>query len=154
MIVVSDTSVITALIQIGQAELLFAIFGSVLIPEAVARELNVSHVTLPSWIQLAPVRNNQAVEELCMELDAGEIEAIALALERGADFLLMDEKLGRAVARRAGLTTIGLLGVATVAKRKGLLSSVAPLILQLREEASFWISAELEARVLREAGEA
>ncbi len=47
MIVVSDTSVITALIQIGKAELLYAIFGSVLIPEAVARELSVSHVTLP-----------------------------------------------------------------------------------------------------------
>lgn len=154
MIVVSDTSVITALLQIDRADLLHEIFGSVLIPQAVARELKVSHVTLPSWIQAARVRNRQAVEELCVELDAGESEAITLALERGADFLLMDEKLGRAAARRAGLTTIGLLGVAAVAKRRGLLDSVAPMILQLRETASFWISPELEARVLREAGEA
>lgn len=154
MIVVSDTSVVTALIQIGRIDLLFEIFGRVVIPQAVADELAVSHVALPSWIRTMSVRTNRAFEDLCIELDAGESEAIALALELGADFLLMDEKLGRAAAQRAGLTTIGILGVASAAKRKGLLSSVAPLIRELREHASFWISAELEARVLRDAGEA
>jgi predicted nucleic acid-binding protein len=153
MIVVSDTSVVTALIQIGRIDLLSEIFGGVVIPEAVADELAVSHIALPAWIRTMCVRDRQAVEDLCSELDAGESEAITLALELGADYLLMDEKLGRAAAQRAGLTTIGILGVAIAAKRKGLLSDVAPLILELREKASFWISAELEARVLRDAGE-
>jgi predicted nucleic acid-binding protein len=52
MIVVSDTSVVTSLIQIGRIELLFEIFGGVMIPEAVAEELSVSHVLLPPWIQI------------------------------------------------------------------------------------------------------
>jgi len=39
MIVVSDTSVISALIQIGRAELLLEIFGEVVIPKKVAAEL-------------------------------------------------------------------------------------------------------------------
>jgi predicted nucleic acid-binding protein len=154
MIVVSDTSVVTALIQIGRIDLLAGIFGAVVIPEAVADELAVSHVALPAWIRTMCVRNKRMVEDLFIELDAGESEAIALASELGADFLLMDEKLGRAAAQRAGLTTIGLLGVVIAAKRKGLLCSVAPMIRDLREQASFWISSELEARVLRDAGEA
>jgi len=153
MIVVSDTSVVTALIQIGRIELLSKIFGGVVIPEAVANELSVSHVSLPDWIKTIGVRDKRIAESLLIELDAGESEAIALALELGADFLLMDEKLGREAAQRAGLTTIGILGVATAAKRMGLIDSISPLILDLRERASFWISEELKDRVLREAGE-
>jgi len=137
MIVVSDTSVVTALIQIGRVELLFDIFGVVVVPEAVADELAVSHVALPPWIRSVSVRGRSVVEDFCRELDAGESEAIALALEMDADFLLMDEKRGRAAAQRAGLTTIGILGVASAAKRKGLLVSVALVIRELREQASF-----------------
>ena len=96
MIVVSDTSVVTALIQIGRIGLLAEIFGRVVILGAVADELAVSHVTLPAWIRTICVRDDQVVEDLLSELDAGESEAIALALELGADFLLIDEKRGRA----------------------------------------------------------
>lgn len=154
MIVVSDTSVVTALIQIGRVQLLSDIFGSVIIPNAVAEELSVSHVALPPWIRSIRVRNEEAVISFRDELDAGESEAIALALELGADFLLMDERRGRAAAQRAGLTTIGILGVAIAAKRKGLLDRVSSVIVELREKASFWISEDLEARVLNDAGEA
>jgi len=94
MIVVSDTSVITALIQIHRIDLLAKIFGGVVIPQAVAAELAVSHLKLPAWIRVEPVGDKQIVESLILDLDAGESEAIALALELGADFLLMDEKLG------------------------------------------------------------
>jgi hypothetical protein len=44
-------------------------------------------------------------------LDAGEAEAIVLALERKANLLLVDEKLGRAAAKTFGLRITGLLGV-------------------------------------------
>ena len=154
MIVVSDTSVITALIQIGRIEWLSTIFGAVVIPEAVADELAVSHVDLPAWISVTAVHDKAAVAEEARKLDAGESEAIVLAVELGADFLLIDEKLGRAAAQRAGLAVIGVLGVAIAAKRMGLSSTVAQTIRDLREIASFRISAELETRVLRDAGEA
>jgi hypothetical protein len=153
VIVVSDTSVVTALIRIGKIDLLFGIFGAVIIPEAVARELSVTHVDLPAWITATAVKDSQLVGKFLMELDAGESEAIALALELKADYLLMDEKLGRAAARRVGLTAMGILGVATAAKRLGLLDAVAPVIKDLRELASFWISEELENKVHKEVGE-
>ena len=76
MIVVSDSSVITSLIQVGHYELLRQLNGAVLIPRAVQ------------------------VADLEVELDLGEAEAIVLAKETNADLLLIDEKLGRQVALR------------------------------------------------------
>ena len=73
-----------------------------MIPEAVAEELSVSHVLLPPWIQIQGVRDRKVLADLCTELDLGESEAIALAVELGAEFLLMDEKRGRAVAAACG----------------------------------------------------
>ena len=43
-------------------------------------------------------------------LDAGETEAIALAVAIKADVLLMDERRGREAARQAGLAVAGVLG--------------------------------------------
>ncbi len=153
MIVVSDTSVVTALIQIGRIDPLSEIFGGIVIPESVSEELAVCHIGLPAWIRTVGVRNKHLVGEFSAELDAGESEAIALALELNADFLPMDERLGRAAAQCAGLNVVGILGVAVAGKRKGLIEKVAPFIRDLREIASFRISAELEARVLRDVGE-
>lgn len=154
MIVVSDTSVITALIQIGRVELLSELFGIVVIPQAVAAELAVCHVGLPAWIQVKKARSRQIVGKWTEALDSGETEAIALALELSADFLLIDEKAGRAAAQSAGLDVVGVLGVMSEAKRAGLVSNVADMIRELREIASFRISRALELRVLRDAGEA
>ena len=56
------------------------------------------------------------------DLDRGEAEAIALAIERRADLILVDEKRGRRIAAAAGLTVTGLLGVVARAKRTGLIS--------------------------------
>lgn len=154
MIVVSDTSVITALIQIGRVELLSELFGTVVIPQAVAAELAVCHVGLPAWIQVREVRSRRTVRQWADALDAGESEAITLALELSANFLLIDEKAGRAAAQKAGLDVVGVLGVLSEAKRAGLVSSVADMIRELREIASFRISRALELRVLRDAGEA
>ena len=64
-------------------------------------------------------RQPERVQELRENLDPGEAEAIVLAIEPGADLLLMDEKRGRRTATAAGLTAIGLLGVVTRAKRSG-----------------------------------
>jgi hypothetical protein len=154
VIVVSDTSVITALIQIGRVEMLSELFGIVVIPEAVADELAVCHVGLPAWIQVKEVRSKEDVQKWAVTLDAGESEAIALALELSADFLLIDEKAGRAAAQSVGLDVVGVLGVISEAKRAGLVLSVTEVIRELREIAAFRISSALESRVLRDAGDA
>jgi uncharacterized protein len=154
MIVVSDTSAITSLVKIGRLDLLHEIFGGVLIPRAVRAELDVVHLELPAWVQERPVHDRALVSQLAVHLDFGESEAIALALETGSDFLLIDEKLGREVALEHGIEIIGVIGVALIAKQRGLIDSVGVFMAQLKAQASFRLSADLEWRILRDSGEA
>ena len=53
------------------------------------------------------------------DLGAGEAEAIVLARETSADFLLMDERLGRSAAQRLGLKAVGLVGVLVEDRERG-----------------------------------
>lgn len=62
MIVVSDTSPITALITVREIELLQNLFGEVFIPEAVRVELLRSHSELPDWLQCRRVATQTAVD--------------------------------------------------------------------------------------------
>lgn len=153
MIVVSDTSPITALLQIGRIELLASIYGEVFIPRAVSEELAVVHAALPEFVHVLPVTDTAYRSRLLLELDEGEAEGIVLAKELKADELLMDEKEGRRVAEREGLHVIGLLGVLLDAKLRGMLPSLRDAIEQLEREAHFYIAQELKDTILREAGE-
>ncbi len=105
-----------------------------------------------TWIALQPVENTAPVEALRADLGAGEAEAIALALERRADLLLMDERRGRAAAARLGINVIGAVGVVVEAKHRGLIPLVAPVLDRLRE-GSFHLGLRLYQRALDAAGE-
>ena len=154
MIVVSDTSCVTNLLAIGQAALLRELFGEVIIPSAVARELRVAHTALPEFIREQSAQDASRVRTLADDpLDEGEAEAIVLATELHADYLLMDEAAGRAVAIRCGLRVIGLLGLLLRAKERGRIPALAPLLDTLEREAGFWMTADLKRRVLDQAGE-
>jgi len=153
MIVVSDTSVITSLIQIGRATLLQELYGAVLIPPAVQEELLRSHVTLPSFLQVRQAENRQMVARLEAELDLGEAEAIALAKEISADLLLIDEKLGRQIAVREGLRIAGLIALVVEAKQRGIVRSVREFVKQLELEAGFRLSDSVKQEAFRRAGE-
>lgn len=105
------------------------------------------------WIAVHEVANRSLVAALRLELDPGEAEAIACALETQANRLLLDERLGRAVATRLGIQPIGVLGVFIEAKRQGILSVVKPQLDALITQAGFWIAKPLYGRVLAAAGE-
>jgi predicted nucleic acid-binding protein len=153
MLVVSDTSPVTALLQIGQCELLARLFDAVLIPPAVKSELLRFHPSLPEYLEVREVRQREAVDALREELDRGEAEAIVLAAESRADYVLMDEKRGRAVAESRGLTVIGLLGALLMAKRAGHVASLRELIASLESRAGFFVSDAVKAIILTAAGE-
>lgn len=153
MIVVSDTSVITSLIQIGRAALLKELHETVLIPEAVQRELMRTHVVIPTFLETRAAQDRGMVARLETELDLGEAEAIVLAKEAQADLLLIDEKLGRRLALREGLRITGLMGLAVEAKRPGLVDSVRAMTAQLEFEAGFRVSDEVKEAVFSRAGE-
>lgn len=156
MIVVSDTSAIINLASIGQLDLLHRLFDQILIPESVFDEIVVSGAGRPgaadvaqqSWIQSRRIVDRALVDVLLVELDLGEAEAIVLAREVGSDLLLIDERRGRAVADRLGITKIGLIGVLVLARRSGEIAALRPLLDALRDDAGFWIRDELYDRVL------
>jgi uncharacterized protein len=153
MIVVSDTSSVSALLRIGQSDLLHRLYGEVLIPEAVREELLAFFSSLPEFLHCRQIVNAGEVERLCKELDLGEAEAIVLARESHADILLMDELYGRRVAAREGVPIIGLMGVLIEAKNERLVAFVRPLIEKLETEADFRLSAEFKQSTLRRAHE-
>ncbi len=134
MIVISNTSPLTNLAAIGQFDLLHHLFGEITIPDAVWDELNAGGVVWPGrdavasaqWVQRHSVHNTLAVAALLDDLDRGEAEAIVLALELGADLLLLDEADGRHHAQRLGLQVLGVIGALRLAKAKGLIDSVRP----------------------------
>jgi predicted nucleic acid-binding protein len=153
MIVVSDTSSISALLRIGHADLLQRLYGEVLIPEAVRDELLVFFSIVPEFLHCRQVSDAGEVKRLCSELDLGEAEAIVLAHEMHADVLLIDELNGRRIAKREGIPIIGLMGVLANAKNEGLVVAIRPLIDKLENEADFRFSAELKQDTLRLANE-
>ena len=156
MIVVCNTSPIIALACAGQLELLRAVYGEILVPVAVFDEITVAGAGAPgtrevaeaAWIKLRPALNAPLVNALSLELDAGEAQAIALAVESGAGLILLDERLGRRAAQRLGLTVTGTLGVLIAAKDRGLLASLRPVLDALRANSGFWIGEDLYNAVL------
>lgn len=163
MIIVSDTSPLNGLAIVGYLPLLQQIYGQVLIPPAVADELTrgseddglIATVLSQDWIEVRQPSDRSAVESLQIDrnLDRGESEAIVLALELGADELLIDERLGRREAIRLGLSITGLLGILLVAKGRGLVSEIRPIIDDLIRQANFRVSDRLYVEVLIAAGE-
>lgn len=153
MIVVSDTSPLTALLTVGQAELLVRLFGEVVIPKAVEAELLRSHPALPVWLRIQAVRDTAKARLYMQSVDVGEAEAIALAEEIRADHLPMDERKGRRLARLHGLPVVGLLGVVLMAKRQRLISSARSLLLRLDQEAGVYLANEVKETALRSVSE-
>jgi len=89
---------------------------------------------------------------LTTALGAGEATAIALARSRPSATLLMDDWIGRRVARSLGLPVMGVLGLLAAAKQRGFVARVRPLLEQL-EAAGYHLSRELTEAFLRDGGE-
>ena len=153
MIVVSDTSPLTALLTVNRSEVLPQLFAEVVVPRTVWDELRRSHIELPEWLKMQDVSDAQETARLAELLDEGEAEAIELAKELHADLLLIDERKGRRVAAEEGVPVIGLLGVVLLAKRRGLIPSARAMMAALRTEAGAYLSDELLDKALASVGE-
>ena len=130
-LVIADTGPINYLILIGHIDILPALFQKVILPAVVGDELK--HQKAPAavqqWIANPPawaeVHVTRHAHDPAMEkLDAGEEDAIALAIELHADLILMDDRDGVFVARSKGFRVAGTLGVLALASAHGLLNLV------------------------------
>ena len=113
MIIVSDTTPLRYLIEIEAAEVLGQLFGEVIIPQAVADELQHAKtpVLIKNWIQSPPAWLTVRQADLSLftpqkHIGKGEQEAIALALELKVAVVLMDDRGATQEAERAGLFTL------------------------------------------------
>ncbi len=163
MPVVSNTSPILGLAAVHCLHLLKQQFERLEIPPTVFSELKtqtdfrgtgeIEQALQEGWIYQVEVDDLSLVQALSLDLDRGEAEAIALALQRGCSQVLMDETDGRERAKAMALKPIGALGVLLRAKQDGEIASMRQAMLALRQEIGFYIADELFDLILAQAGE-
>jgi len=157
MILVADCSALVALAVCDSLDILERMFDSVVVPEAVyyeatrpdKKQAQALNIFLQGKVRQV---NMQTYVFLDAYADAGETEAMLLYKQLAADKLLIDDKRGRKVAKINQISTIGSLGVLLIAKEKGLIVEVAPLLQQI-EQSDIYLSPNLISTVLELAGE-
>lgn len=161
MKIVCNSTPLIGLATIGQFDLLRRIFGRISIPQAVWTETVTQgrteggvrrEVEAADWIDRVEVRDRLAVRVLLDEPDQGEAETIVLALELGADWVVMDERKGRRKLEQLGIPKVGTLGVLLKARQAGMIPMLRPEISRLRAS-GFSVSDSVVGSILTAAGE-
>ena len=158
--IVSNSTPLIHLARIGQLGLLRDFFGNVMIPPAVFDECVVQGkayrdallIAQADWLETKAVSDGNLVILLNAELDRGESEAIALALQQEADLLLLDDAEGRHKARLYALKYTGTVGILLKAKHSGKLPLLRSALDDL-QGTGFWLDNRLYQKLLQEAGE-
>jgi predicted nucleic acid-binding protein len=135
MVYVCNSTPIIAFSKIHRIDILSATLNNIIVPEAVYKELleqgknrpGSSEIKEADWIKVEKVKNQEYVRFLQTDLDFGEAEVIALAYEKRADLVIIDEKIARRIARQIGLDVIGSIGILLKAKDMGIISHIKPL---------------------------
>ena len=162
MKIVSNTGPIIGLAKIRKLDLLKAFSEQVLIPPFVKKELfgktgiesEQIEYALNNFIQTVnPLAVDSETERIIADLDEGEKQAIGLASTMGGNaVLLLDDQAGRRAAAKLRIPTTGLVGFLILAKEKGYISNVGPLLAELRRN-GYWLSDQVIEMAKRLAGE-
>ncbi len=116
--------------MINQLDLLNQLCDQVIIPLAVYQKivitrndkLGAKELKNANWIQVQEVASSSPLEPLLLGLDRGELEVILLAISIKLDWVIIDEKLARIVAKTMKLPVKGTLGILLVGFDMGYLS--------------------------------
>lgn len=164
-LVISDSSTLMHLAWIGQLTLLRDLYAVVMIPPAVWREVvteskgrpggrEVIQAQRSGWLIVGRLTDESHLRMLSRELDDGEAEVLALAIERAADLVLLDETEARRIAELYNIAKTGVIGILIRAKAEGRIGALRPLLDDLRQQGGFWLADDLYNKALRVAGEA
>ena len=147
-IIVSDASCLILYSKIVDFLILKKVFKQITITESVSKEFNQP---LPCWVQVRnPVGDFHL--RLLNQLDYGEATSISLASEFENSLLIIDELKGRKIAKELNINITGSLGILVAAKNKGIIDSVKPILLKVRQT-NFRLSDKLIEMVLLRSGE-
>ncbi len=157
--VISNTSPLFYLHQIGHLALLQRLYEQIIIPEAVVQELeagrqqgeSVPDIQEFPWMEVRLTRI-PALVRLITDLGPGEAQVLALALEIPNSLSILDDRLAREIAQLQKLRITGTAGVLLKAKQRGFLPEIAPLLKKL-SLAGFRLSEHVNAQILKLAGE-
>lgn len=162
-VVVVDSSVLITLAAGEQFHLLREFYSTIHIPPEVWNETTATPKTFgvqevrqaraDGWLVVQSPRDLRKVQSLPFNLQPGEIEALALALELSGSLLLVDDAQGRRAASALGITYTGTLGVLLRAKSEGRIPALKPLLELLAKRTTFWLSQPVQAAALKQAGE-
>ena len=155
--VILNNTPLVALHFLQQWPLLRQLYGQVIIPKAVEREFlavataeRTTALLHAPWLQTVAVQMPPHIARL--KLDQGEAAVLALAIQREARLVIIDEQRGRQYAQQLGLPLTGTLGVLLAGKRKGFVTSLTPLLDKMQAE-GIYLDARLVASVKEMAGE-
>lgn len=163
MTIISDTTCLSALTRIGALQLLHSLFGKVTIPFKVYEELSALQAfgvdtnifDQLNWLVIQEPSASALMDSLLANkrIDIGEANAIALAVELQADWLVLDDLNARKVALDLGLNITGLGGILLQAKTVGLIASVKEVLDLCIMKANFRLSSNVYDHLLELAGE-
>ena len=134
-IIVNSTPLISLAI-IHQLELLQKIFHNVYLPRTVNNEVivngrgKVGHPELSAinWFQIVDPQNMPLKHSVMLQLDEGEADVITIAKDKSIFLVCIDEFAGRQYASLLGLDVIGTLGILLIAKKRGYIPLLKPLL--------------------------
>lgn len=145
---VTNSTCLIGLERIQRLDILPQVFDPITIPPAVQSEVGIS----APWLTIQAPQNRGIVQSLQTQIDEGESEAIALAMELGDVFVILDDLSARRVAQQLHLKVIGTTGLLLRAKQQGIIPEIKP-ILDALTTANFRISAALIRKALELADE-
>lgn len=157
MKVISNATPLIVLSKINKLYLLHELFGEIIVPEEVYKEviiygkdkLGIESLKEARWIKREKVKDKLAVEVLLPELDRGEAEAIVLAKENKNTLLLIDNKKPYNKAKLMRIKVQRTLSILISCYKKGLISDFKNIIDEIKAK-GFWISEEIYQGVLRQ----
>jgi predicted nucleic acid-binding protein len=158
LIIIADSSPLISLAIIDMLELLEYYFDEVYVPYAVYKEVSVYDKPFSEKLKqylknkVSTVENINMVSVLNERIDLGEAEAITLAFEKKADFIILDDLKARKTAKRNGLNVIGTLGLLLEAKKEGKIKKLKECI-QIFSDNDIRLSEKLIKDILFEAEE-
>lgn len=161
MIIVADTTPLIYLAKLGQLGILQQLYGNVVIPTEVWRELvakkhNPERAALlraATWLHVDPSADaSPLLPELQKGMDNGEAAAVALALHLHGDLVLVDDLEGRRGAEARGLRVRGTIGILIAARKAGLIPVLRP-VLEALQATNFRADPKLYRRALEQVGE-
>lgn len=154
--VISNTTPLIGLADIGCFDVLKKLYKEIMIPAAVLDEVRSEPaktlVSNSDFISVFHVADSQARKVFSSRLHAGEVEVMLLAEEKHADLIIMDDNAAKKTAKFLGFKVTGTLGVLLKAKQEGYIREIRPFVYKL-EDTGFYVSPRVKQYVLEEANE-